>query len=246
MKKILICTLAALFAVATIAGCSSNTASSSAASSSTSSSASSEAPSSSEVAAVDVSISEIHEAVKAAYGDNYVPSMPFEEQQLKDFYDEKKDVYYLNSDTAQFKCFTLGFQGGGEKSDYTQNEAYEIMDKVLQLVKTDKEAAGRRVYTALRAIDSLKVLFAPVLPFTSERLNQILGYEHHLFGNQYIQSVSDSLGEHRVNCYDPADAKGCWVKSELPAGQKFGAISPLFKKLDASIIETERAKLGNK
>ena len=114
-----------------------------------------------------------------------------------------------------------------------------------QLVKTDKEAAGRRVSTALRAIDSLKVLFAPVLPFTSERLNQILGYEHHLFGNQFIRTVSDSLGEHRVNCYDPADAKGCWVKSELPAGQKFGAISPLFKKLDASIIETERAKLGN-
>lgn len=94
MKKILICTLAALFAVATIAGCSSNTASSSAASSSTSSSASSEAPSSSEVAAVDVSISEIHEAVKAAYGDNYVPSMPFEEQQLK-------EIFGVNTDNVE-------------------------------------------------------------------------------------------------------------------------------------------------
>ena len=88
------------------------------------------------------------------------------------------------------------------------------------------------------------MLFAPVLPFTSERLNMILGYEHQLFGNQFIDSVSDALGEHRVNRYDPADAAGCWQKSELPAGQKFGAISPLFKKLDASIIETERAKLG--
>jgi len=94
MKKILICTLAALFAVATIAGCSSNTASSSAASSSTSSSASSEAPSSSEVAAVDVSISEIHEAVKAAYGDNYVPSMPFEELQLK-------EIFGVNTDNVE-------------------------------------------------------------------------------------------------------------------------------------------------
>ena len=114
-----------------------------------------------------------------------------------------------------------------------------------QLVKTDKEAAGRKIYTALRAIDNLKILFAPVLPFTSERLNKILGYDHQLFGSQFIDSVNDSLGEHRVNRYDGSDAKGCWVRSELSAGQKFGAISPLFKKLDASIIETERAKLGN-
>ena len=77
-----------------------------------------------------------------------------------------------------------------------------------------------------------------------ERLNQILGYEHHLFGKQYIETVTDSLGEHRVNRYDPSDAQGKWVKSELPAGQKFGSISPLFKKLDASIVEMERAKLG--
>ena len=86
MKKTLICTLAALFAVATIAGCSSNTTSSSA-----SSTVSSEAPVSSEVAAVDVSISEVHEAVKAAYGDNYVPSMPFEEPQLKELFGVNTD-----------------------------------------------------------------------------------------------------------------------------------------------------------
>lgn len=86
MKKTLICTLAALFAVATIAGCSSNTTSSSA-----SSTVSSEAPVSSEVATVDVSISEVHEAVKAAYGDNYVPSMPFEELQLKELFGVNTD-----------------------------------------------------------------------------------------------------------------------------------------------------------
>ena len=113
-----------------------------------------------------------------------------------------------------------------------------------QLVKTDKEAAGRKIYTALQAIDNLKILFAPVLPFTSEKLNKILGYEDRIFGNQFIDCVSDSLGEHRVNRYDPVEAKGCWSKSELKPGQKFGTISPLFKKLDASIIETERAKLG--
>ena len=61
---------------------------------------------------------------------------------------------------------------------------------------------------------------------------------------QYIDSIQDSLGEHRVNRYDPSDAQGSWTKSDLKAGQKFGQISPLFKKLDVSIVETERAKLG--
>ncbi len=113
------------------------------------------------------------------------------------------------------------------------------------LVKTDKEAAGRKIYTALRAIDNLKILFSPVLPFTSEKLNGILGYTDHIFGTQYIQEVNDSLGTHRVNRYDPTGAAGAWQKSELKAGQKFGAISPLFKKLDPSIIEEQRSKLGN-
>ncbi len=88
-------------------------------------------------------------------------------------------------------------------------------------------------------------MFSPVLPFTSEKLNGILGYTDHIFGTQYIQEVNDSLGMHRVNRYDPTGATGVWQKSELKPGQKFGAISPLFKKLDPSIIEEQRAKLGN-
>ena len=63
-------------------------------------------------------------------------------------------------------------------------------------IKTDKEAAAKSVYTALKAIDSLKVLFAPFLPFTSEKLNGFFGYETPLFGEQYTETVKDSLGEH--------------------------------------------------
>ncbi len=112
------------------------------------------------------------------------------------------------------------------------------------LVKTDKEAAGRKIYTALKAIDNLKILFAPVLPFTCEKLHGILGYDGQIFGDQFIQTVQDSLGEHRVHRYDPTNAKGAWKASELKPGQKFGEVKPLFKKLDAAIIEEQRAKLG--
>jgi methionyl-tRNA synthetase len=68
-------------------------------------------------------------------------------------------------------------------------------------IKTDKVAAAKSVYTALKAIDSLKVLFAPFLPFTSEKLNGFFGYETPLFGEQYTETVKDSLGEHSVLRY---------------------------------------------
>lgn len=112
------------------------------------------------------------------------------------------------------------------------------------LVKTDKEAAATRVYYALQAINNLKVLFSPVLPFSSEKLNKILGFKDQLFGDSYLETVRDALGERQVLRYNPDTANGSWSWGELPAGQTFGAISPLFKKLDASIVEEERARLG--
>ena len=113
-----------------------------------------------------------------------------------------------------------------------------------QLIKTDKEAAGRKIYTALQAINNLKVLFSPVLPFTSQKLHNMLGYSSNLFGEQVIKTVEDNLGEHRVNTYDASEAIGSWQPVELPVGQKFGEVCPLFKKLDTSIVDEERARLG--
>ena len=60
-------------------------------------------------------------------------------------------------------------------------------------IKTDKAAAAKSVYTAIRAIDSLKIMFAPFLPFTCEKLHIFLGYDAPLFGTQSVQNVSDKL-----------------------------------------------------
>ena len=111
-------------------------------------------------------------------------------------------------------------------------------------VKNDKQAAGRTVYTALKAIDSLKVLFAPFLPFSSERLHTYLGYNQPLFGEQFTEVHNDSLGEHEVLRYRSGQASGRWEPSQLPSGQVLHKPSPLFKKLDESIVEQERARLG--
>jgi len=111
-------------------------------------------------------------------------------------------------------------------------------------IKTDKSAAATTVYTALRAIDSLKVLFSPYLPFTSNRLHKYLGYEDSLFGDQFVETIQDGQGEHDVLRYDDSMASGRWEPSQLPPGQIIEKPAPLFRKLDESIVVEERSRLG--
>jgi methionyl-tRNA synthetase len=112
-------------------------------------------------------------------------------------------------------------------------------------IKKDKAEAARTVYTALRAIDSLKVIFAPFLPFTSEQLHQFLGYDGRLFGAQRVETYpGESLGAHTALTYDPTGATGRWAPSQLPPGQPLREPAPLFKKLDDSVVAEERARLG--
>lgn len=111
-------------------------------------------------------------------------------------------------------------------------------------IKSDKETAAKTIYTAMRVIDSLKVLLSPFIPFTCEQLHSYLGYEKPLFGEQAVETINDSLGEHTVLRYLPEQASGHWEPSQLQPGQRFQKPAPLFKKLDPSIVEEERARMG--
>jgi methionyl-tRNA synthetase len=112
-------------------------------------------------------------------------------------------------------------------------------------IKSDKTEAAKSIYTALRIIDNLKVLFSPFLPFSSERLHRYLGYTHLLYGDQYIEAQQDKLGTHNTLRYRPAQQGGCWEPSNLQPGQHLEQPAPLFKKLDLDLAEHERARLGN-
>jgi methionyl-tRNA synthetase len=112
-------------------------------------------------------------------------------------------------------------------------------------IKTDRQAAARAVYTALKAIDSLKILLAPFLPFTSQRLHGFFGYEGQLFGEQSTETIRDAVGEHLALRYHPEGATGHWQPSQLEPGRQLNQPGPLFKKLDISIVAEERARLGS-
>jgi methionyl-tRNA synthetase len=111
-------------------------------------------------------------------------------------------------------------------------------------IKIDRQAAARSVYTALRAIDSLKILLAPFLPHTSEKLNGFFGYTKPLFGTQSTETLRDNVAEHTVLKYHPEGAAGRWQPSRLAPGSPLNPPEPLFRKLDVSIVAEERERLG--
>ena len=100
-------------------------------------------------------------------------------------------------------------------------------------IKTDRQATGTSLYVALQAINGLKILLAPFLPFSAQRLHAMLGYQDVLFGMQYLEEIPDAIRPHAVLRYDATGAAGRWAFTELPAGRVLEKPAPLFKKLEA-------------
>src|SRR5262245_50763515 len=112
------------------------------------------------------------------------------------------------------------------------------------LVKTDRERAGTVLYVALRAVDSLKVLFTPFLPHSSQALHELLGYDGWLAGPLDCRPVAEDGGRsHEVLTGDYGAWGGAWRPSELAPGQKLREPAPLFRKLDESIVDDELGRV---
>jgi methionyl-tRNA synthetase len=86
-------------------------------------------------------------------------------------------------------------------------------------IEADRERAGTTLYAALSVINALKVAFYPYLPFTSEQVHAYLGYESPLIDNG-------------------------WRMTKLEPGQTLREPKPLFKKLEAEVVEEEERRLG--
>lgn len=113
------------------------------------------------------------------------------------------------------------------------------------VVKEDKQAAATTVYTAMQAINYLKVILSPFLPYTAQKLHEMLGFEGQLFGELNIEAFEEEARSHEALVYDGTNASGTWAPQTLPPGQVLGKPEPLFKKLDAeAVVEEELARLG--
>ena len=71
---------------------------------------------------------------------------------------------------------------------------------------------------ALRVIDSLKLLFAPFLPFSSQKLHETLGYEGNLFGKQIVHEYQETSRKHKGLTYELRMARRPVAAVDPPAG----------------------------
>ncbi len=114
-----------------------------------------------------------------------------------------------------------------------------------KVIKTDRERAATIWYVALRCVDSLKLLFTPFLPFSSQRLHSYLGYDGYIAGPLQFREYTEEDGHsHRVLTGDYASWIGRWEAPHLPIGQALREPEPLFKKLDEKIVDEELARMG--
>ena len=106
-------------------------------------------------------------------------------------------------------------------------------------LEAERERAGTILYVALRVVDSLKVLLAPFLPFSAQRLHELLGYDDVIAGELEFRTVDEDGAEHVVLTGDYESWAGRWEPSALPAAQPLREPAPLFAKLDAELVVAE-------
>jgi methionyl-tRNA synthetase len=96
----------------------------------------------------------------------------------------------------------------------------------------------------VQVINGLKILFAPILPFTAQTLHEMLGETGQLFGRPKVETYQESSKSHVALTYDGRDAIGNWQLTEIPPGRELPPPTPLFKKLEPTIADEEIARLG--
>ena len=87
-----------------------------------------------------------------------------------------------------------------------------------KVIKEDRQAAANSLYVALCLISYLKTMLYPFLPFSSQKVHELLGFEG------------------RIEDYG-------WQLHSPPPGQKLLAPQPLFTKLDEGLVEEETSQL---
>lgn len=132
---------------------------------------------------------------------------------------EKAHNAFVEADRSLYQC---RFKEALKVAMALAQDVNRYLDDMApwKMLKQDRLAAGKSVYTALCLISALKTLLYPFLPFTSQKLHNYLGFE----GD--IRSAG-------------------WTFQMVPAGQKLQQPQPLFIKLEDKIVDEEMARLGS-
>jgi len=131
---------------------------------------------------------------------------------------QKAEAALHNVDKLLYRC---SFKEAMKEAMSLTQEANRYLDSQApwKTIKETPEISAKSVYVILSVLSVLKTIFYPFLPFSSEELHSLLGFEG---------SLRDI---------------GWRLQPPLP-GQKLRPPHPLFKKLDEGIVAQETDRLG--
>ncbi|MBE7325143.1 methionine--tRNA ligase [Nocardioides sp. Y6] len=163
-----------------------------------------------------------------------------------------EDETVLASTLAAFD--TVGDLIGRNRMRNAINEAMRAVGEVNKYVtdaepwkiKEDPERLGTVLWVMAQCVQDLNTLLSPFLPFTANQIDEILGGPGDLQPMPRIEEVDDLDLEGRaypVITGDYANARS-WGRHDVVVGTPIAKPTPVFTKLDPSLVDDELARLG--
>ncbi|SDF27462.1 methionyl-tRNA synthetase [Blastococcus aurantiacus] len=120
-----------------------------------------------------------------------------------------------------------------------------LSDQAPWKLKEDPARRDTVLHTALQAISDCNTLLTPFLPHSAQQVHELLGGEGVWSPAPQIVETEDldDGSPYPIITGDYAAASATWASRPLPSGSPLSPPTPIFKKLDDSVVEEELARL---
>jgi methionyl-tRNA synthetase len=142
---------------------------------------------------------------------------------------------------SRFKAaITAAMRTTAEANKYLSDQA------PWKLRETDPERMRTICHVALQLVDDAKTLLTPFLPGSSQKVYEMLGGEGVWSAMPRIDEVNEDGGPSYPVITGDYNVAAHWERTAVRPGTPLAPPSPLFAKLDPSVVEEELARLEAK
>jgi methionyl-tRNA synthetase len=127
----------------------------------------------------------------------------------------------------------------------TETNKYLSEQAPWKLRESDPDRMATILHVALQAVSDCTTMLSPFLPHSSQQVHELLGRDGVLAPQPELRDVDDLDGgaAYPVLTGDYSlDAR--WESTPLKVGTPVGAPTPLFAKLDPSVVDEELARMA--
>ncbi|MGI8695400.1 MAG: methionine--tRNA ligase [Mycobacteriales bacterium] len=113
-----------------------------------------------------------------------------------------------------------------------------------KLPESEPERMRTVLYVALQAVDDCKTILTPFLPHSAQQVHEQLGGTGAWSTQPQLREVQEAGGPNYTVLMGDYDTGARWESTPIVAGTPLAAPTPIFRKLDPSIVDEELARLA--